>query len=253
MFKRSSISILAVLIVLAITTVACRFSVPSGANTITPSGVLIAETRDVSGFDRVVLSSLGEVIIIQGTTESLVVEADDNVMPYVETEISSGKLTIGFKDDVNLNFTSGTDLTLRFTLTVKDLSSLEVSGLASVTCDSLETGDLNIGISGGGDIDLTSLAADSLVVNLSGLGDINLSGQATSQEIKISGAGNYNAGDLESATVSVNVSGLGDTTVWATGSLDVIISGAGNVDYYGNPSVTQNVSGLGEVTSLGGH
>lgn len=254
MSKRSFTSILAALTVLVLMTVACRFSVPSGSDSITPSGVVITETRDVSGFDSVDFNSIGEVTLIQGETESLVIEADDNLMPYVEVKVSGDKLTIGMDDDNGLNFSfDGTEPTLHFTLTVKDLSSLEVSGLASVTCDSLSASDFSLSISGGGDINIDSLTADTLDVTLSGLGDITLAGQVSDQEITISGAGNYDAGDLESATASINLSGLGDTTVWATESLDVTISGAGNVDYYGNPSVTQNVTGLGDLNSQGEH
>jgi hypothetical protein len=254
MSKRSFTSILAALTVLILMTVACRFSVPGGTNTIAPSGVIITETREVSGFDSVDFNSIGEVTLVQGETESLVIEADDNLMPYVDVKVSGSKLTIGMKDETGLNFSfGGTEPTLHFTLTVKDLSSLEVSGLATVNCDSLSATDFVLGISGGGDININSLAADTLEVNLSGLGDITLAGQATDLQVNISGAGNYNGGDLESATVSVNVSGLGDTTVWVTGSLDVTISGAGNVDYYGSPSVMQNVSGLGDLNSLGEH
>ncbi len=252
MSKRSSISILAAVVVLALMTVACRVSVPVGSETLTPSGVILTETRDVSGFDSVDFSSIGEVTLIQGETESLVIEADDNLMPYIEVSVSGDKLTIGMKDSTNFSF-DGTEPTLRFTLTVKDLSSLEVSGLARVTCDSLSASDFSLGISGGGDINIDSLTADSLSVELSGLGDITLSGQVTDQKVEISGAGNYNAGDLESATTSVDLSGLGDATLWATESLDVTISGAGSVDYYGNPSISQNVSGLGDLNPLGEH
>lgn len=254
MSKRSFTSFLAALTVLVLMTVACRFSIPGGSETITPSGVIITETRDVSGFDSVDFSSIGEVTLVQGETESLVIEADDNLLPYVEVKVSGSKLTIGMKDETGLNFSfDGTKPTLHFTLTVKDLSSLEVSGLATVNCDSLSASDFSLGISGGGDINIASLTADTLEVNLSGLGDITLAGQVAEQQVNISGAGNYNAGDLESATVSVNLSGLGDTTVWAAESLDVTISGAGNVDYYGSPSVSQNVSGLGDLSSLGEH
>jgi len=34
-------------------------------------------------------------------------------------------------------------------------------------------------------------------------------------------------------------------------TLDVTISGAGNVDYFGSPTVTQDISGAGRLTSRG--
>jgi len=83
MFKKSSLSLAAALTALVLVTMACGISIP-GSTTITPSGVVISETRDVSGFDSVDVSTLGELTLIQGATESLVIEADDNLMPYVK-------------------------------------------------------------------------------------------------------------------------------------------------------------------------
>jgi len=254
MSKRSFISIFAAVSILALATLACSISIPFRSESVTPSGNIITETRTVSAFDRIEVSTIGEMTIIQGKTESLVIEADDSIMPYIETNVSGNKLTIGFKDNVSLNFNlNGTSPTLNYTLTVKDLTSLSISGLASVDCHSLETNDLSILISGGGNVDIDSLMTDILSVDISGLGDVTLDGQVNSQDVNISGAGSYQGGDLMSATASVNLSGLGDATMWVTDNLDVFISGAGSVNYYGSPSISQDISGLGDLNSLGEH
>ena len=61
------------------------------------SGKVITEERDVSGFDRVHLTGSGVAEIIQGETESLVIEAEDNIMSSIESKVENGTLTLGQK------------------------------------------------------------------------------------------------------------------------------------------------------------
>ena len=78
-------SIWLTLIVLIAASLAC--AVPFDASTVKGSGNVVTKERDVSGFDKVVVSGLGRVIVTQGDEESLTVETDDNLMQYIETLI----------------------------------------------------------------------------------------------------------------------------------------------------------------------
>ena len=62
----------------------------------------------------------------------------------------------------------------------------------------------------------------------------------------------YTGKDLQSADTKVVVSGFGSATVSASDTLDVRITGSGNVDYYGKPEVTQTITGFGKLSSKGG-
>ena len=62
------------------------------------SGDVVTETRAVSGFDRVILGGIGELTLIQGEEESLEIEAEDNILPQITTEVRDGTLTISFDD-----------------------------------------------------------------------------------------------------------------------------------------------------------
>lgn len=61
------------------------------------SGNLITEEREVSDFDRVELASDGELMLTQGGSESLIIEAEDNVMSYITSEVRGGTLVLGLK------------------------------------------------------------------------------------------------------------------------------------------------------------
>src|SRR5512134_3419247 len=49
------------------------------------SGNVITQTREVGDFDKVSFSSFGELTIQQGESESLSIEAEDNVLAEIET------------------------------------------------------------------------------------------------------------------------------------------------------------------------
>ncbi len=81
----------------------------------------------------------------------------------------------------------------------------------------------------------------------SGALDATVSGRVDRQTVRISGAGEYRAANLASADASVRVSGAGRVVVNAQRTLEVSLSGAGNVEYLGNPRVIEHVSGVGRV------
>jgi hypothetical protein len=255
--KTSKFLVVMILSLAIFTTMACTVSsgVPNikigfGRNYIEGSGDVITETREVSGFDRISLSGFGKVNVVQGDEESLTVTTDDNIMPYIETEVRGDTLVLGFTDDgehKSFDPTKG----ITFDLVVKDLSRIDVSGAGDIQVDALETESLRVELSGAGNLYIDSIVADELVIRISGAGNASVGGVVTGQDITLSGAGNYNGGDLESETAIIEMSGVGNGTVWATENLDIHMSGVGNLEYYGSPRVIQNVSGFGVVRSLG--
>ena len=233
------------LIVVALFTLSIASACGVG-RTVRGSGDIITEERDVSGFDRVSLSGIGDVTIEVGDEESLTVITDDNIMPYVRTEVKNNTLILDFDDGT---FNRGYDPTdgIKFELVVTDLNRVDISGAGKMYVGELETEKFVVNNTGAASIEIDSLKADELVVKQTGAGSIVASGQVQGQELNNTGAGSYQAGELESETAIISISGVGSATVWATESLDISISGLGNVVYYGSPRITQSISGLGNL------
>ncbi len=223
---------------------ACGFNINLGIEQ--GSGNVTTESRSVSGFDRVVLSGIGDVTITQGDREALEIEAEDNVITHIQTVVQGGTLQISF-DRKTIVPTK----TIKFNLTMPTVHGLETKGVSNIQADKLNTDTLDLGISGTGNIDIHNLTANRVAVNVSGAGNLTADGKVGDQKITLSGAGNYDGQDLQSKTAEVTISGLGKVTVWATDALDVTISGTGGVDYYGSPRITQQISGLGRLNHAG--
>lgn len=195
----------------------------SGTEIVSGSGNVVTETREVSGFTAVTLQGFGKVIIDQNGSESLTITADDNFMPYLQTAVRGNTLYISNTD--RTTFTNVTEMTFR--ISAAALNAVELSGAGS--------------------LEISNLNTENWRVKLPGAGSITVSGQTNSQTVELSGAGSYNAADLVSQQATITSSGAGTAVVQVSDSLDVTISGLGNVEYIGNPTVTQEINGVGSV------
>ena len=238
------------LVILAMLLSGCGVLTNMGVRVITPSNTIISENRDVSGFSAIEFSTFGKINIIQGDKESLNISGPDNLVPEITTTVSNGTLTIKTKDNITVTSFNSTNL-LTFTIVVKDLTSLAISGAGDVQVETLSTPSMDLSLSGAGKVQMNQLTTDSIKVNLSGAGGLEFSGSATQTTIDISGAGSVNAPDLKIKTANITISGLGSATLWVTDQLTGTISGAGSVSYYGSPQTNTNSSGLGQFKSMG--
>ena len=251
---RSIIRAMLVIFIVGIALTACY--TPGGPRLVRGSGDVVVEERNVRGFDKILVSGAGRVIVTQGDAESLTIETDDNLMRYIVTKVEGNTLEIGFTEGTVLSAGGGGRVLepsegIIFRIEVIDLSAVTLSGAAKFEMDKLKTSDLDILLSGAGDIQISDLNGSRLDVQVSGAGDVNLAGKVVSQDIRLSGLGKYQAYNLESEIASVTISGAGGADLWVLDSLDILISGAGDINYYGSPSINPEISGLGRIQGLG--
>lgn len=217
------------------------------AERIRGSGKVIQEKRDVSGFNRVRLACEGEMNLQQSGRESLTIEAEDNIMPEITTDVEGGRLVIRVQRGVSISPT----VTIRYTLTVKDLSAVELTGSGKIHTSALQSDDFSVRLPGSGEIRIDELAANNLTAEISGSGSIEVPGKVNSQRVRISGSGDYDGHNLQSQSADISVSGSGDCKVWVQKQLSAHISGSGAVEYYGNAEVSKHIGGSGGVRKLG--
>ncbi len=214
---------------------------------ISGSGNIVEVTRQVKNVNEVRLYGSGELEIIQGSTPSLIIKAEDNLIPYILTEENNGRLTIKIKEGVGFSSTQP----IHYQLTVKDIREIDASGSAEINSNNLETDTLEINLSGYGNVTLNNLKVEKLNLSISGSGNMEASGFVNEMDISISGAGGFTGPELRADEVKVNISGIGRAVVWAVNRLKPEISGVGSVSYYGDPVVVENTSGLANVNRIG--
>lgn len=213
------------------------------------SGNVVTETRDVSDFHAIEVSYPAQVFVKQGSQESLKIEAEDNLLPNLKTQVRNGRLEIFYRRENGKHVNPTKNVTI--TIVVKDLSDVNFSSAGELTIDDLETDNLDVSLSGAGNLELNSVDIRGLSVSLSGAGSMSASGVADNLDLNISGLGDFKGGDLHGKIARVNISGAGSATVWVDEDLMAGISGAGSIDYYGSASVTKQISGVGSVDHVG--
>ncbi len=129
--KTTSIILTVLVAALLLTSCSGIFEINGKGKTITPSNVIISETRSVTNFSGIDMRTFGKVILSQGSSESLAIQGSDNVVPLVTSTVQNGILTLELKENINIT-TLNKENVLTFTITVKDLTSLTVSGLSEV-------------------------------------------------------------------------------------------------------------------------
>jgi len=222
-------------------TTACQLKSING------SGNIIKNSRLVSGFNRISIKGSGHLFIIQGDTESLEIECDDNIEPHILSTVKDNTLEIGPKK-FNLNPSEP----IKYTLFLRNLRDLKTFGSILVKSNILKAENLSVIINGSGKFNLGRIEAQSVSFDINGSGKVDIeSGHSKNQRLSISGSGRFNFPNVKSETADVKISGSGKAKVWVVNKLGIKISGSGKLYYYGAPRISSTISGSGKVDSLG--
>jgi len=205
------------------------------------NGNVIKEDRKISSFNAIEVSGAFDVHLTQGSKESLVVEADENLMGLIITEIKGGKLKIYTKENIKKA------KELNIYLTFVNIDDIDISGAVELESENkLKFDDLKIESSGASEIEL-ELRVNVMEIETSGASEINLRGKANIVNLSSSGASEMEALDLETATFNIDISGAGEAKIFVIETLNVDVSGAASIRYKGDPTVSSSISGAGSV------
>jgi hypothetical protein len=207
------------------------------------------QTRQVSNFSGIKVSTGIDLYITMGTSEEVKIVADDDFIDKIITEVKGGKLHIYTKQSNNwFNWNSGTQ-TRKAYVTVKELESIEASSGSDVTSENTLKGeDLKVSASSGSDVSIDIYYKNVWVGTSSG-SDAKLSGKVKTLNAEASSGSDIVAKNLESKICKVSVSSGSDASVNVTDELYANASSGGDVNYYGNPQVKDiNESSGGDVS-----
>ncbi|MDB4534589.1 DUF2807 domain-containing protein [Vicingaceae bacterium] len=208
------------------------------------NGDVVKEKRTISSFNKIDISGGYEVLINQGSDERLEIEADENLLELIETEVRNNILYISSKQPI------GNAESLKLYITTVNLNDIDVAGAIELSNKgTFESEKLEIEVSGAADINL-DIEVEKLTMDMSGASETTLTGSANSFSIDISGAGELDAKKLKTKNTTIDISGAGSAVVFVKETLEVSVSGAGSVKYKGSPKVKQDISGAGSVEQL---
>ena len=197
---------------------------------VTGNGDVQKEKRETRDFTGIRTSSGIDVYLSQGSSHSVTVEADQNLLEYIVTEVDGNTLRI-YPDDVNIRRAER----MRVYVTMVTVESLKTSSAGDIIGETpVNAESLKISTSSSGDVKL-EVYADELFLKTSSAGDITLKGTASYVEASTSSAGDIKASALEVEEADLSASSAGDIKITVTERLRARASSAGDIHFYGNP------------------
>lgn len=198
-----------------------NFSLKSGS--VKGSGQTAAEARDLHGFTKIDASGVFQVEIVAQKDFSVEVEADDNLLQYINIQVRRGVLKL--ETDRRLS----TSNPIRVRISAPDIEGIESSGAANIV--------------------LTDLKNSSLEIDSSGASKIKVAGETAKLVVDVSGATRVDAEGLTAENANVEASGASTVEVFVNGNLKTNASGASTIRYGGSPKdVVKKSSGASTVS-----
>ena len=222
---------------------ACNLNITTGEN---GNGKVVTQEREVTSDFTEVRGSAGlDVYLTQGDENKIVVEADENLLQYIETDIEGGKLHVTTSENI------GRSKAKKVYVTFKELNTVEASSGADVTGNSvIKSQNLNLKSSSGAELEVEVFAQELIAKSSSGA-DLKVSGKASSLNADASSGSELDAKELLVLNCNAEASSGAEVTVNVQDKLETHVSSGGEINYYGNPvSVNSNKSHSGSVNKM---
>lgn len=206
------------------------------------NGIPSAESRLTRSFSEVASSGEFVVHITNGNEYDVMVNAESNLLHYIETNVRGNTLHIETRGIHNLR----NHLPMEIFVTTPELEGLTLSGSGLITTDYFINETMKLTVSGSGHIE-TACETGRILSLISGSGTMQIYGFTDNADFFISGSGEIDAADLSVSHCEAKISGSGDMMVNVNQYLRADISGSGNIYYAGYPEIDAHISGSGKL------
>lgn len=210
------------------------------------NGNMTAEERSETGFTGVSNSSNFDIYVGIGPY-AIKVEAEENLLPYIETYVDNDMLKIDTKD----GFWLKPRRSIKVFVTAPRLNKIRAVGNGNIFSATRLTDSTRIDLDISGNAEM-KMEVDAPVIDadLGGNGTIELKGQTRDFKCSSAGNGEIKAFDLQTENAKVEILGNGSADVFASVKLDVRIGGNGSVRYKGNAQTSTNITGNGSIKQV---
>ncbi|NND62438.1 MAG: DUF2807 domain-containing protein [Flavobacteriaceae bacterium] len=235
---------LIIVALLSVVLTSCNFDIQLGQ--VSGNGNVVTEERPVtSDFDAVKGSAGLDVFLTEGDENKIVVEADENLMEVIETEIQNGELRITTNQSIRRSKSQ------KVHVTYVKLNQISASSGADVISYSVvRSENLSLDSSSGADLEVEIIAKE-VYADVSSGADIKVSGRAERLIAEASSGSDLKARDLEVKTCRAKASSGADIVVNVRDEIDGRASSGGHIRYYGDPTAVSVKDGAsGSVSKM---
>lgn len=218
---------------LSVLLVSCNFDYGVKGN-----GNVISTNRELNdNFNAIEVSRGLDVYLTQSDTESIRVQADENLQDIIKVEVENGVLTIYAED--NISSSNSKKVMVNFK-TIHKISASSGSDIMSSNVITAE--ELKIYTSSGSDVEL-EIDVEHLICESSSGSDITLSGKANTFRAEATSGSDIKAAKLKAVTTRAEANSGADITINTSKELTASANSGGNIKYYGNPEKVEKNDG----------
>ncbi len=227
----------------------CFFSLASVScrwRSIKGNGQIGTETRNERNFKGVKTAGSFDVYFSQAGENEIRIEADENLLKYIITDVENGMLIVKHKNGINLRPSRD----IKIFVKAPDCKELTLAGSGNIIAETnIQTSEkLNLKIAGSGDIKMKEIDAPAVTIKIAGSGKVEGRGSTKDLNINVAGSGDVKVGELKAENAEIHIAGSGNVWVYASMVLDVRVAGGGDIHYYGNPaSIKSKMAGSGNL------
>ncbi len=201
------------------------------------TGDIITETRVINGFDKIYVEDNLKVFITQDSIFEVKVEAGENIVPLIRTEVKEGTLYI--RDDNRCNWSRSYNKPRNVYVKMPVINYITSDATNDiVSLNTITTPEFDVQTKNSGNIELTvnNLAIGS---HMHGSGDLILHGITGEHACDIGGTSFLHCEDLQTTYTWVHTFTTGLCYVKASNLLICKIDYVGDVYCYGNPATIE--------------
>lgn len=233
------------------------------------SATIVTETYSIkSNYTAISVTNMIEVVLLDAPKNSIRVETDERLMPYLQIVVKNGVLVLNFDDQREVERLRKRNLNLADTrvyvsargvdtFTASGMSEFEAdmpiaastitisaSGMSSIDFERVECKTFSLSISGKTEVD-AQVQADKCNISVSGMSEVDLDGRTNHISLKLSGMSEVSLDELHARTAEVYVSGMSEAEVNASESITGGVSGMSDLTTFGSANVNVSTSGGG--------
>lgn len=212
--------------------------------TIKGNGNVITESRNTGDYDGISVGGSFDVILVKGTEGKITIEGEENLIPYIITEVEGNNLKIKYKKNNNIRTTKK----LVITVPVKAIEQVSLGGSGTIKSEeAINADNFKINLGGSGRIHL-QIDTNDVTASIGGSGDIVLSGTTKQLKCSIAGSGSIKAYDLKAEELNASIAGSGSIRTTVSNKINAKVVGSGSIYYKGKPKYIDTKSvGSGDV------
>jgi len=206
------------------------------------------ENRKVNEFSSVVFAISGNLYLSQGDKNEVIIEADDDILEKIITEVRGDRLVIEFERWYNYRGNGK----INVYVTTKNIEEITLTGSGTVTNKTpINSSDIELAITGSGSIMIDRLITKNVKSMISGSGDIKISSdkKAATFNATITGSGDINATSIEFEKGKLTITGSGSIKASIVEDLRAVITGSGKIVYMGKPLIDADITGSGKIVN----